>query len=66
MYIYIYISFVPVSQEYFAQLYDIKYSYQTQIVSTQLYAFMYSYLILIIIWFQVIISVLIIVQDYYY
>ena len=37
--------------------YDIKYSYLIQIICTQLYGFWYSYLKLIIIWFQVIISI---------
>ena len=43
---------------FFAQLYDIKHSYLKQIICTSLYGFKYSYLITIIIWFQVIISIL--------
>ena len=55
--VYIYISCIVVSKEFFAQLNDIQYFYLIQIICTQLYGFKYSDLILIITWFQIIISI---------
>ena len=49
--------YIVLFKRFFGTLSDIKYSYQFQIICTKLYGFKYSFIMLIIIWFQNMISV---------